>query len=294
LFSLSNNNKSESFKNRVGFSSEKRNVIIMIVEKKLIKNIKDLGLNSYEAKIWTALLSRAVSTAGVISDIANVPRSRSYDVLESLEKKGFIIMKVGRPIQYISVPPEEVLERVKKNVMIDAEQVIDSLNEFQNSDLLTELTSLHDEGIENVDPTEMAGYVKGRNNVYDQMRSMIKKAGSSVLLSLTEKSFDDAQENLSKALNKASKNVNIMVSSPSDFKGFNVKNLGLSSRFLIVDSSKVLFTITNDETHPDYDTAVWIESSNLAQTFEQMFTILWDSGKKAESKFKVTVSKKVN
>ena len=45
------------------------------------------ALNLYEVKIWTALLSRGVSTAGELSDIANVPRSRSYDVLESLEKK---------------------------------------------------------------------------------------------------------------------------------------------------------------------------------------------------------------
>ena len=87
-----------------------------IVQKDFLKKIKDFGLNSYEAKIWTALLSRGVSTAGELSDIAGVPRSRSYDVLESLEKKGFIIMKLGKPIKYIAVPPSEVVDRVKKNI----------------------------------------------------------------------------------------------------------------------------------------------------------------------------------
>ncbi|MBS3095823.1 hypothetical protein J4480_00115, partial [Candidatus Woesearchaeota archaeon] len=43
------------------------------------KQIKNFGINGYEVKIWTALLSRGVSTAGELSDIANVPRSRSYD-----------------------------------------------------------------------------------------------------------------------------------------------------------------------------------------------------------------------
>ena len=57
------------------------------------KQLRNLGLNSYEVKIWTALLSRGVSTAGELSGIANVPRSRSYDVLESLEKKGFVKTK---------------------------------------------------------------------------------------------------------------------------------------------------------------------------------------------------------
>jgi sugar-specific transcriptional regulator TrmB len=62
----------------------------MIMQKDFIEKLKVFGLNSYEAKIWVALLSRGVSSAGELSDISNVPRSRSYDVLESLEKKGFI------------------------------------------------------------------------------------------------------------------------------------------------------------------------------------------------------------
>ena len=62
----------------------------MIVDQDFLNKIKDFGLNSYEAKLWVALLSRGVSTAGELSDIASVPRSRTYDVLESLEKKGFI------------------------------------------------------------------------------------------------------------------------------------------------------------------------------------------------------------
>jgi sugar-specific transcriptional regulator TrmB len=89
----------------------------LIVQKDFLNKIRDFGINSYEAKLWVALLSRGVSTAGELSDIANVPRSRTYDVLESLEKKGFIIMKIGKPIKYVAVPPEEVIERVKKKII---------------------------------------------------------------------------------------------------------------------------------------------------------------------------------
>src|SRR5512137_2234413 len=102
----------------------------MIVQTDFLNRLRDFGLNSYEAKLWTALLSRGVSTAGELSDIAGVPRSRSYDVLESLEKKGFIIMKLGKPIKYIAVPPSEVVERIKKKVVEDADRqgaLLDSL-----------------------------------------------------------------------------------------------------------------------------------------------------------------------
>ena len=86
----------------------------MIVQKDFLERLKDFGLNSYERKLWVALLSRGVSTAGELSDISNVPRSRAYDVLESLEKKGFIIVKVGKPIKYLAVAPSEVIKPSKK------------------------------------------------------------------------------------------------------------------------------------------------------------------------------------
>ena len=89
----------------------------MIIKDDVLSRLRRyFDLNLYEVKIWTALLSRGTSTAGELSDIANVPRSRSYDVLESLEKKGFVVVKLGKPIKYLAVDPNEVVERVKKNI----------------------------------------------------------------------------------------------------------------------------------------------------------------------------------
>ena len=62
---------------------------MMIIDKDLLKKVRSsFDLNEYEVKIWTALLSKGVATAGELAEISNVPRSRSYDVLESLEKRG--------------------------------------------------------------------------------------------------------------------------------------------------------------------------------------------------------------
>src|SRR6056300_297540 len=112
----------------------------MIVKDEFLSRLRRyFQLNLYEVKIWTALLSRGVSSAGELSDISNVPRSRSYDVLESLEKKGFIIMKIGKPIKYIAVPPNEVLERVKGKIKEDADTQAKSLENLRESEVLGEL-----------------------------------------------------------------------------------------------------------------------------------------------------------
>jgi len=60
----------------------------MLVKSELIAKIKDyFELNIYETKVWLALLGKGSASAGEIATISGVPRSRTYDVLESLEKK---------------------------------------------------------------------------------------------------------------------------------------------------------------------------------------------------------------
>jgi len=152
----------------------------MIVQKNFLNKLKDFGLNTYESKLWTALLSRGVSTAGELSDIANVPRSRSYDVLESLEKKGFIVMKLGKPIKYLAVPPAEVIERVKKRVSEEASRHGELLESLRGSKILEELNTLHQQGSDRVEPTEMTAHVKGWSNLVDHLESMIKGATTSI------------------------------------------------------------------------------------------------------------------
>src|SRR3990167_4807938 len=100
----------------------------MMIRSELVKRIKEyFNLNIYETKVWIALLSRGIASAGEIATISGVPRSRTYDVLESLEKRGFAIVKIGKPVKYIAVKPVEVLEKMKLKTMYDAQEKIKSL-----------------------------------------------------------------------------------------------------------------------------------------------------------------------
>ena len=87
----------------------------MLVKQELINKIKDyFDLNVYETKVWLALLSKGIATAGEIATISGVPRSRTYDVLEGLEKRGFVIIKLEKPVKYMGVKPNIILEKLKK------------------------------------------------------------------------------------------------------------------------------------------------------------------------------------
>ena len=259
----------------------------MIVQKDFLNKLKAFGINIYEAKIWTALLSRGVSTAGELSDIANVPRSRSYDVLESLEKKGFVVMKIGKPIKYIAVPPEEVLERVKNNIREEAERTANSIDKIKDTELLTQLSTLHENGVEKVDPTELSGAIKGRDNIYDHLNLLIKEAKEKVIIATTQEGLVRKANALVKSIKKANKNgVRIQIAVP-DYepteelaeieKLAEIKKINLNARFTIVDDKAVLFMLTDDqEVHPNYDVGVWVNTGFFAGTLSTMIDKYWN------------------
>ena len=196
----------------------------MLIKKDFINKLKDFGLNSYESKIWTALLSRGISNAGELSDIANVPRSRSYDVLESLERKGFIIMKIGKPIKYIAVDPSIVIERVKKRLREEANQKEEILDKIKGSEVLKELNLLHNKGIELIEPTELSGSLKGRENINDQLESMMNSAQKSIVLMTSEEGLLRKAKILRKVLKKKNNKVDVKIATPITIKTKPITN----------------------------------------------------------------------
>lgn len=263
----------------------------MLVQPEIVKKMKDFGLNSYEAKIWAALLSRGVSSAGELSDISNVPRSRTYDVLESLEKKGFIIMKLGKPIKYMAIHPSEVINNIKKRIKEESVQKEQQMDELKDSEILNQLTELHTHGIDMVEPTDMVGLVKDRKNIYDHMESMIKGAEKTVYIMTSREGLLRKAQHMKRTLKKlAEKDVAVKVLVPqtkdkeADALSIELKGLvevkgvpSINARFIIVDNQQILFMLTDDkDIHPSYDSGVWVKTPNFADTLKEMFEQMWN------------------
>ncbi len=268
----------------------------MIVKEEFLSKLRRyFDLNLYEVKIWTALLSRGVSTAGELSDIANVPRSRSYDVLESLEKKGFVVMKLGKPIKYLAVAPEEVLERVKKNVKKNAEERVKRLEDLKSTDVLKELSNLHTQGVELVEPSDLSGSLKGRHNLYNHIELAIRGAEKSVTISTTSSGFLRKVEGFKPVFEKLKKRgVDIRITAPetqdtkkaaAELKGIaQVRKAHANARFIIVDGKELIFMVMDDqEIHPTYDVGIWINTPFFAGALEEYFNLAWDKMKEIKA-----------
>jgi sugar-specific transcriptional regulator TrmB len=266
----------------------------MIVKEEFLSRLRKIfDLNLYEVKVWTALLSRGVSTAGELSNISDVPRSRTYDILETLEKKGFIVMKLGKPIKFVALKPEEVIERVKKNLVVEAHEKSKRLEKLKEEEILTELNVLFNQGVKFVEPADLSGSVKGRQNVYNHLDMMIRDAEETITIVTTASGINRKLEALAPALEKAKKRgVKIRIAAPIDesnkavakklVKVAEVRNCtGLRARFAIVDSEQLLFLVLDDDkVHPNYDVAIWLSTDFLANAMEQLFEAAWKEFKR--------------
>ncbi len=265
----------------------------MIVKDEFLSRLRKIfDLNLYEVKVWTALLSRGTSTAGELSNISDVPRSRTYDILESLEKKGFILMKLGKPIKFVALKPEEVVERVKKNLTKYTKERTKRLDALKSDEVLEELTSLFTKGIKFVEPSDLSGSLRGRQNLYNHLDMMVRDAEKTITIITTAEGINRKMEALMPNFEKCKKRgVKIRIAAPIDKNNIKiarelkkvaeVKNVkDIKARFIIIDSTQLMFMLLDDEKfHPNYDVGVWINTEFFSSALEQMFELAWKNMK---------------
>ncbi len=251
----------------------------MIIKQELVKRIKEyFNLNIYETKVWLALLSKGIASAGEVAEISSVPRSRTYDVLESLEKRGFAIVKIGKPVKYISVKPTEVIEKMKTETLRNAQEKVQSLLDLRGTNEYTELEQLHNSGISPIKSSEITGSLKGRSNVLAKIRELIEDSEREVLICTSALDFEDKSRVLIPALERLNKNnikVRLALSGESEkvrkvSSRFNlkVKQIDSSARFFIADKKQVLLMITPE--NAEEEMGIWLSSPFFTESLSNI------------------------
>lgn len=276
----------------------------MVASQETLDALEDIGLNMYERKIYSALLGRGVSTAGELSEMTNVPRSRAYDVLESLAEKGFAVIKSSQPMEYVSIPPAQAIENIKKQHQRDLDEKMDKLDDFKESEAVAELENLYDQGVELVDPAEMSGSLKGTHQIHQHMGTMFQEAEDSIKIMTSEEGLNNIRDNhfdLLEEAKDAGVNVRIMaphteenqdafedVSSVAEVRNVSTDEVEKfdipNGRFSIIDDDALTMSMTHDQVHSTQDTAFWSKSSHMAEeTLSPMFEMLWHHSEEPES-----------
>lgn len=263
----------------------------MVATTRVLDTLKSIGLNLYERKIFVALLAKGVATAAEVSEIATVPRSRSYDVLQSLAEKGFVLVQPSKPIKYVALAPKDALERTQQILRKNYDEAKDRITSLSASPILKELEDIHKKGLDMVSPNEMTGTLKGKHIINRQLRSIFKDAQNRINICTTGTGLNDLYSNHFRVLKKVSKNgVKLKIAAPlgdntavRSFKEIaEMKNLKKSAgRFCVIDNNNVMVALTDDaKVHDTQDIAFWAKSEHAAKDLmSPFFEFLWKGSK---------------
>ncbi len=254
----------------------------MLVQKELVGKIKDyFDLNTYETKVWLALLGKGVASAGQIAQISRVPRSRTYDVLESLEKKGFCIIKLGKPVKYLGVKPHIVLEKMKNNARTDAEERIVTLSKLKGTEEFAKLENLYKEGINPVKRDDLSAAIRGKSNISNHLRELLESSSNEVIICTNAEDMSSKLKLFRETVGFLKKsNVKIKIALSGDARliakiedalQIKIKQVEIDTKFFIIDKREILFYISKDTKPSQEDTAIWINSEFFAQAFGSLF-----------------------
>ncbi len=252
----------------------------MLIKQELISRIKDyFDLNIYETKVWLALLGKGIASAGEVANISGVPRSRTYDVLESLDKRGFAIVKLGKPVKYIGVKPHMILEKLKNNVRRDAEDKIVTLSKIKTTSEFEELANLYSEGMNPIKREEISVALKGKSNISNHLREMMQNAEKEVIICtnaeeavLKAKLFQETFGFLKKSdvkIKIALSGDNNLIKQISSKSGIKMSKIDIDAKFFIIDRKEILFYLTPNKSGEDI--AIWLNSEFFASAFASMF-----------------------
>jgi len=265
----------------------------MLGSPQLMDALKGIGLNLYERKLWVALLAKGVATAGELSSMTNVPRSRTYDVLESLAEKGFVMLQSSKPLKYVAIPPAEALERVKNKMRMDYEARVERIERLKNSPLLSELENIHKQGLSIISPEDISGSLKGKYSVLQQTESMLKDATSSVNIVTTPAGLNELYENHYNLLkNLRQKGVDIKIaaridescsealsalSGVAEIRRIVDEKVPIFGKFYIVDNQQAMLGLSHPESSDMQHMMFWTKSEHTSRDIlNPVFKLIWE------------------
>lgn len=134
----------------------------------MINSLKGLGLSRYEAKAYIGLTKLVCGTADEIAEISDLPRSRVYDILNGLEKKGFVSIQRNRPLKYEAVEPKVIFKKEKEKLMSKFNKTEQKLEQYYTNQI-SEIPA----------PVWLIHYPE---NIIEKEMDLIKKAKKSITM----------------------------------------------------------------------------------------------------------------
>ncbi|SEP81211.1 TrmB family transcriptional regulator [Natrinema salaciae] len=229
---------------------------------------EQLGLTSYEAKVFIALHRLGAGTARDVANVTDVPRSQVYSVAESLEDRGLLEVQQSNPIRYRPVSVDEAREILREQFEREQDRAFEHVETVKNEPVGEETQ-------------EDIWTVRGRDRVADRAVDIISQADERIVFGarLPELVTDSIERALteraaagvtviilsrSEAIeNRFADHEGIVLSHPPDHRADDQR----SGRIVVADNDSILLSVLGGERS---ETAIWSSGSVFASVLIQL------------------------
>lgn len=147
------------------------------------ETLEDAGFTQYEADIYLALVRNGKLSATRVAEATDVPNSRVYDVLRSLEDRGLIELYQQDKLRGRALDPESVIERLQRRAA-SFESSAEKLSElWEEPDLdkhevtlVTRLETVVDRAKRTIKEAENEIQVAATVDQFDRLRPVLREA----------------------------------------------------------------------------------------------------------------------
>jgi len=232
------------------------------------KTLREIGLTSYETRAYLALIESGVMTASQVSERSEVPYSKIYETLNSLQRKGWIETKKGRPTRYYPKAPSEAFQatrlRLEENMRLWNQAVIEELQPLYERREFREKPDIW--------------ILRGESSVLAKLQEMLDGARKELMVAAPgfARVFMDAGVPALNRLQSGGVDIRVMVTG-----GWNVEELrgvgelrvrdGMFGGGIIVDGREALLLLGEEKP----TLVIWSNHVGLVQFAKDYFQHLW-------------------
>jgi sugar-specific transcriptional regulator TrmB len=247
------------------------------------KSLERIGLTSYEIRTYSSLLKAGELTASELSQKSGVPYSKIYEVLGSLEEKGWIGSDDSRPTKYFAKSPATALEVTKQKMESD-------FKENENV-VLRELVPLYEKS--GVSERPDIWVLSGIMNIASKILEMVDTCRNEVLIAFPKANETLVKQALPKLRLLHDKGVVITILVSDQTEKDSLKALsrvatvkvkkGLFGGGIISDKRYVVIVLGPISESSEAETvAIWADHAGLAGFAREYFEYLLKDAKSVE------------
>jgi len=233
-----------------------------------------LGLTEYEGKTLATLFRMGEAEAPAISRIAQVPKTRVYDVLDKLVERNLVIEIRGRPKRYRGIEAKKGFESLLQKKQAELESLqkgVAGIGEMLAA------------GNENDETGETVMKVKDKHDFERILAQEIAKAKNSLVgfseMTGKEHALKDAIET-AKGKKVGIRLINAYQNSWLT-KAVDMKQFEHGLNAFIVDSKKVILALSDfKQEKPEYHFAIFHSHKPMVNALQHYFDKIWTQAKK--------------